>query len=217
MPQPEHLIFPRGVRFPRSDELPAGSPGDAEERLAEVAANPLTTGYVVKAITGQGYTAVIEANVHAPKLWSVFSALVSALLPTAAAPIVGVGGEEPILGPYTTRDAAVAVLEPYRDSLTNDGFLEFGCIFQRGGKTEEVFVRAAKYLRVWTNTPERAIKTLEDHGIPLQPGLRFIDEYPRVSEALPYGGETSGWYPVCEELRTKFAELPARPESPQDA
>jgi hypothetical protein len=78
-------------------------------------------------------------------------------------------------------------------------------------------VRAAKYLRVWTNTPERAIETLEGQGVPSQPGLRFIDEYPRVSEALPYGGETSGWYAVCEELRTKFGDLPERPELPHEA
>lgn len=207
--KPEPLIFPRGIRYPRLDEIPGGAPSDAAARTADAERTPVTTGYVqTDRPDAQGYTTVLEANVHAPDLWAVFSELVEALLPLAAAPIVGVIHEEPVLGAYTTRDAALAVLAPYADALVHDGFLEFGCIFQRAGRTEEVFVPSAKFLRLWTAHPERAREVFERRGIPPVPDLRFIDEFPLVREAQPYGGTDSGWAPVVDELREKFRTLP---------
>lgn len=215
MNSPEPLIFPRGIRYPRVDEIPRGAPSDAAARVAEARRTPVTTGFVrIDREGAQGYTAVVEANVHASMLWTVFVALVAELLPQAAAPIVGIIDEDPELGDYTRRDAAIGVLAPYADLLVNDGFLEFGCMFQRSGRTEEVFVPSAKFLRIWTNHPERAERVLTRHGIPHVPGLRFIDEFPLVREAQPYGNTDSGWYSVMEELRDKLHRLP---EPPSDA
>lgn len=209
---PEPLIFPRGIRFPRIDEIPGGAPSDAAERVAEAQRTPVTTGFVrIDRPNAQSYSAVVEANVHAPSLWAVFTDLVSELLPAAAAPIVGIIEEDPILGDYTRRDAAISVLAPYADALVHDGFLEFGCIFQRAGKTEEVFVPSAKFIRIWTSHPEHAERVFARHGIPQVPGLRFIDEFPLVREPQPYGDEVSGFYSVMEELRERFHALPAPP------
>ena len=209
---PEPLMFPRGVRYPRADEIPGGAPSDAAARVAEAERTPITTGFIrIDRPAAQGYTTVVEANVHAVSLWLVFVDLVNELLPEAAAPIVGVMREDPEMGDYTRRDAALDVLAPYADLLVHDGFLEFGCMFQRAGRTEEVFVPSAKFLRIWTNHPERAERVLRRHGIPHVPALRFIDEFPLVREAQPYGGTDSGWYPVVEELREKFRALPEPP------
>ena len=209
---PEPLIFPRGVRFPRLDEIPGGAPSDAAARVAEAHRNPITTGFVrIDRPNARGYTAVVEANVHASNLWTVFVDLVNELLPDAAAPIVGMIDEDPELGDCTRRDAALSVLAPYADHLVHDGFLEFGCMFQRAGRTEEVFVPSAKFLRVWTNQPERAEQVLVRHGIPHVPGLRFIDEFPLIREPLPYGGSDSGSYDVAEELRERLHALPEPP------
>jgi hypothetical protein len=71
-----------------------------------------------------------------------------------------------------------------------------------------VFVPSAKFIRIWTNTPERAEAALEVEGIPSVYGLRFIDEFPLVREAQPFAGQSSGWFAVLEELRTAFATLP---------
>lgn len=216
MSAPEPLIFPRGVRYPRLDEIPGGAPSDAAARVAEAARTPVTTGFVrIERADARGYTAVVEANVHASSLWTVFVALVNELLPEAAAPIVGVIDEDAVLGDYTRRDAAVGVLAPYADILVHDGFLEFGCMFQRAGRTEEVFVPSAKFLRIWTNHPERAERVLLGHGIPHVPGLRLVDEFPLVREAQPYGGSETGWYPVVEELREKLHALPEPPPDVQ--
>ena len=75
---PEPLIFPRGVRYPRTDEIPGGAPDNAADRVADSAWTPVTTGYARIDLDGtKGYNAVLEANVHAPDLWRVFTALVA--------------------------------------------------------------------------------------------------------------------------------------------
>jgi hypothetical protein len=205
----EPLEFPRGVRYPTVDEIPGASPSDAAARIVDAQTTPVTTGYVrIDRQDATGYSAVVEANVQPSDLWMVFQSLVKALLPDVAAPIVGAIDEEPLLGTYTSRDAALAVLAPYADALVHDGFLEFGCMFQLRGVTEEIFVPAAKFIRIWTNTPERAEAVLEAAGIPSVHNLRFIDEFPLVREAQPFGEQTSGWFAVLDELRAAFSALP---------
>jgi hypothetical protein len=209
---PEPLTFPRGVRYPRIDEIPGGSPSDAAARIAEAQRTPITTGFLrIDRPEAQGYSSVVEANVQPADLWRVFVDLVNALLPAAAAPIVGIIDEDPELGDYTARQAALDVLAPFKDMLVHDGFLEFGCMFQRAGRTEEVFVPSAKFLRIWTNHPERAERVLNRHGIPNVPQLRFIDEFPLVREAQPFGDTESGWFTVVEALRPRFHDLPEPP------
>jgi len=210
---PEPLIFPRGLRFPRLDEVPDGAPSDADALMADALIAKITPGYLsYPAAPGRNFTCYIEANVQAPQLWDVFVALCHALLPAGAAPLVGQIEEETILGDYTTREAAIDVLAPYADALVNDGFLEFGCMFQRVGHTEEIFVHSAKYLRIWTNQPEVATRTLEAHGIHHVPDLKFIDQFPLLREVQPYGHQHTGFESVLDELGPKLHQLPPRPE-----
>ena len=200
----EPLEFARGIRFPRADEIP----GPVDDALARIASARVTTGYTRKDVEGKPYSSAIEANVHASQLWNVFQDLVIGLLPSPAAVIVGVKEDEPVFGPYTTRDAALNLLEPYKEPLQHDGFLEFGIIHSHDGRTEEVFVRSVKYIQIWTNSPDKAIALLEKHGISHVPDLQFVDEFPRVSQALPFGGQTSGWFAVMEGVQAGFAGLP---------
>jgi hypothetical protein len=208
---PEPLVFPRGVRFARPDEIPAGV---SPEVLADLANARLTTGYLLHSHTEGAFTAFLEANVHADRVWAVFQDLARALLPEVAAPIVGVKDDEPLLGPYTDRDAAIAVFEPYVEALQHDGLLELGAIFQYRGRTEEVFVRAAKYLQIWTNEPRIAMTVLERHGIPRVESLQFLDQYPRVSETSRLPDGSAGWRTVVEGLTAAFETLPKRYPEP---
>ena len=141
---------------------------------------------------------------------------VRALLPAVAAPIVGVKGEDPILGPYTTTAAALAALKPHARHLQHDGFLEFGLIYQVSGVTEEVFVRSVKYVQVWTNQPDRAAESFARLGLPEMPDLQFIDQFPRVSESLQTADGNAEWPDVVEQLRAAFDELPPAEDSPAD-
>ena len=201
---PEPLRFPHGVRFPRPDELPRGSPSDALEQVARA---KITTGYCVQDNLSGAFTSYIEANVHADEVWKVVRELVAAILPSIAAPIIGIKDEAPTLGPYTTREAALEVFEPFVDDLQHDGLLEFGVIFQHAGGTEEVFVASVKYIKVWTSQLSLVRVVLERHGIPEVPDLEFIDEYPRVSESVGPDGNAR-WPAVIEGIKTAFDTLP---------
>lgn len=202
-PTSEGLILPRGVRLARPEEIPPGS------ELGDATTARLMTGFVSHAQPpDKPYAALIEANVHAPSMWPVFREVAETILPPSAAPIVGVKGDEPTFGPYTTREAALDVLAGYHEHLVHDGLMEFGVIFQWQGRTEEVFVPAAKYFRIWTNHPDAVRAVLVRHGLPEVERLAFLDEYPRVSETLLQPDGSAGWVPVLESLRAAFGRLP---------
>jgi hypothetical protein len=178
----EALRFPRGVRLAAEADLPRS--GDKLDELARISSANITTGFVLATSIDPGFSTYIEANVHADEVWSVFEALASHLLPDVSAPLVGWKDVEATLGLYTDKDAALAVLRAHAESLQHDGFIEFGLMFQQGGKTEEVMVKGSKDLRIWTNSPAVAMETLSSLGIPSVEKLQFIDEYPRVTERL---------------------------------
>lgn len=208
-PAAEPLRFPRGVPFPRAGELPADAPTDAYERIGNAR---ITTGYTVRARDGILDQYLFEANAHADMVWPLVKEIADSILPVAAAPIVSLKGEQPILGSYTTREAAIAVFEPFVDSLAHDGFLEFGIIFQRAGCTNEVFVPSAKYLQIWTTYPEIVRRILQNNGLPELPGLQFIDEYARITDALTLEDGRASWPIVYEELQRAFERLPVAPD-----
>lgn len=94
--------------------------------------------------------------------------------------------------------------------LQHDGFLAFGVMFQHRGRTEEVFVAASKFLRIWTNDLGGVRAVLARHGIAEVPELEFIDEYPMVSESLRTEAGNASWPVVVQALREAFDRLPRR-------
>jgi hypothetical protein len=205
----EPLIFPRGVRFPRKNELP-GDPSDALKRIANAR---ISTGYVLQTTEDGLFDTYIEANVHAPDIFELFRKLTYALMPDVAAPLIGMKEEEPVFGPYTDRALALAVFEPHADLLQNDGFLEFGMIHQSKFAFEEVFVASPKYFKIWTNNRTAAEKVLQSAEIPKCDNLEFIDEYPTVSLSLGNDGNAA-WAGPYYAIQDEFAKLPVA-EAPQ--
>jgi len=202
-PKPEPLIFPRGVRFPRKNELPPGN----EESLARIATANITTGYVRNDEGGKTFSSYFEANVHAHNVFSVFKELARSVLPKIAAPLIGIKEDEPTFGPYTDKQLAIKVLESHKELLQHDGFLEFGVTFQLAGKVEEIFIASAKYFKIWTNQPELVARIFETAGIPECRKLEFIDEYPMVSLSIDKKGNAA-WQGVYETVVIAFANLP---------
>jgi hypothetical protein len=178
----EALRFPRGVRLAAAADLPGSV--DKLDKLARISGANITTGFVLTTSVDPAFSTYIEANAHADEIWSAFEALATRLLPDVSAPLVSWKDEEPTLGPYTDKAAALDVFRAHAESLQHDGFIEFGLMFQQSGKTEEVMVKGSKDLRIWTNSPAVAIETLASLGIPSVEKLQFIDEYPRVTERL---------------------------------
>jgi hypothetical protein len=199
----EPLRFPRGVRFALPDEVPR-SARNAVERSANA---QIMTGFVSISCENVGYSAYLEANIHADETWAAFEALAEALLPQVAAPLVGWKDAKPTLGPYTDKSAAIAVLRPHKESLQHDGYIEFGLMFQTNGRTEEIFVKAAKHLQVWTDQGDIAESTLVSLGVPKVERLQFIDEFPRVTERLPDGPQSSE---TISAIVSGFEGLPPR-------
>ena len=200
------LIFPRGVRLARTDEIPAHAHADVERgQHANIA-----PGFIVSAGRPPAFDVYAEANVDAPLVWDVFDALVRALLPSVAGPLIGYKDEEPHKAHYTDRDLALAEFLPYRDALANDGFLAFGMIFQHQGTTEEVFVEPAKCFKIWSSRPAALRATFARFGIPEVEELSFLDEFPRVTEQIPFEGASPGYERVRDALYAAFATLPER-------
>ena len=178
----EALRFPHGVRLAADADMPRSK--HKLEELTRISRANITTGFVLTKSADPSFSTYIEANVHADEIWSAFETLASRLLPEVSAPLVGWTDEEATLGPYTDKVAALAVLRGHAERLQHDGFIEFGLMFQQGGKTEEVMVKGCKDLRIWTNNPGVATDTMSSLGIPNVDKLQFIDEYPRVTERL---------------------------------
>lgn len=204
---PPRLIFPRGVRLARTDEVPAYAHAD----VARGAQANITPGFVLHPGKPPAFDVFAEANVDAPMLWEVFDALVRALLPSVAAALIGFkDDEEPHKAHYSERDLALAEFFPYRDALANDGFLTFGMIFQHEGATEEVFVEPAKCLKIWSSRPHVIREVFAGFGIPELSELSFLDEFPRVTEQIPFEDVSPGYVRVHDALQAAFATLPER-------
>lgn len=200
------LVLPRGVRFARPDDVPVPAP----DGVVWGSEADLAPGVVTLPGRPPAFEVYAEANVDAPVLWDVFEALVRALLPGVAAPLIGFKGEEPHKAHYTDRDLALAEFRPFRDALENDGYIHFGMIFQHDGTTEEVYVDAAKYLKVWSGRPDILRAVFRRFGIPEVKKLSFLDEFPRVTDAIPFQDSSPGYVRVLEALQAAFATLPER-------
>jgi len=196
----EPLQFPDGVRFARPGEVP----GCSDEDIRKLADAEILTGFVLRRIEGKPYSAQIEANVHASKIWQAVLELADVLLPQVTAPIIGWKDNEPTFGRYTHRSEAIACFTPFIESLQHDGFIEFGLIFQFNGVTEEIFVKPAKYIQLWTNRPEVAVSKLRELGLHQADRLHFLDEYPRITETPPSLPRT---HQVVSAITTSFETL----------
>jgi hypothetical protein len=201
------LIFPPSIRFAAADELP-GSLAEREEALALLANAAVSTGFVTRTGGDRRATVFAEANVHGPDVWSAFSTLVTDLLPERAAAVVGVIDQEPRLGHYTERDSLLAALSEFAEPLAADCFVEFGAMWQTPETTEEVFVRAAKYIQIWTNDLARLRGTMLRLGVPEVERLAFIDEFPRTTHATQHAG-IGDFAALVERVVDRCAALPA--------
>jgi hypothetical protein len=123
---------------------------------------------------------------------------------------VGIVDEPPVLGPYTDLDSAIDSLRRFAEPLTHDDCLEFGLVSRRAGAQEEVFVKAPKYVQVWTSTLAPVRGVLRDAGIPEPPTFAFVDEGPMVSVPIRGTAGSTATFPVLEAIRTRFAMLPGR-------
>jgi hypothetical protein len=176
------LQLPPTIRTPGLDEVPR-SP-EIIQRIEERASANIVQGYTIQPNPSDAfpYRFYAEVNIDNDNLWQLVKAL-AIQLPDEVSFIYG-DYEHPSFSKYMDKYKLFNFIEPYKTELTQDGFLEFGIIYQDKIYMEEIFVKGAKFIQYWGMDEQRFRKTLKDFQIDQVPGMKFIDEYPLVTEAL---------------------------------
>lgn len=94
----ERLIFPRGITLltNANNELSGLADKLSEEEFERLTNADIRTGYMVnKDVENSGFSIYVEANVHAPHIWRVFTGLVKHLLPPESHPVLIYDENEP--------------------------------------------------------------------------------------------------------------------------
>lgn len=178
------LELPPTIRTARADEVTTPN----EEILKRLQAREeaiLVEGYRLERNpeAGAPFRFFSEINIDNARLWDLFSALVRTM-PTDVCLIYGHIDEEPAYGRYTTKEDLLQKLAPYQLELTQDGFLEFGVIYQDNEQLQEVFVKRAKYLQYWGVDEASFRRVMQDYGLSEVEGLAFMDDFPLATEPL---------------------------------
>ena len=195
--------LPLGIRIPKNNEYPDGY--DVKSINEERSSAEIIEGFKISEISGEKFSCFAEINIDANKIWDVFNHLTNKLIDDVAYGILGFKGEEPIISKFTEKETLLKIFEKFKFELTNDGYLEFGIAYYDENILNEIYVTSFKYMRIWTVKKEALIDSLNSFGIRQVENLRFIDEFPVVSEALSNG--TRHYSEVIEFIEGEFKNL----------
>ena len=178
------LELPPTIRTARADEVTTPNE-DILKRLQAREEALIVEGYRLERNPDAGapFRFFSEINIDNARLWELFSALVRTL-PADVCLIYGHIDEQPVYGRYMAKEELLRKLAPYQLELTQDGFLEFGVIFQDDQYLQEVFMRRAKYLQYWGVDEAPFRNVMQDFGLSEVEGLAFIDDFPLATEPL---------------------------------
>lgn len=174
--------LPLGIRIPNFDEYPNGYNVD-EINIKRDSAN-IIEGYKLVEVQGEKFTHFAEVNIDADNIWNLFISLSDKLIGNTAYGIIGFKDEEPTISNFTKKQRIIDILNRYNFELSNDGYIQFGIAYYDESSLNQVFITSFKYLQVWTTDSKELDETLKKYKISEQENLKFIDEFPVVSEAL---------------------------------
>lgn len=145
-----------------------------------------------------------EINIDNSRLWDFFKT-VALHLPDQISLIFNHADGEANYGDYLDKFTLINGIERFKSELTQDCFLEFGVIHQTDSILEEVFVDCTKFVKYWGTDEQWFRETMLNFNIFEISDLNFMDEFPKVREALRLhkkdAVETEN---LIEELRTLF-------------
>lgn len=181
------LIFPKGIRFPESIEIP-NSKSEKSEMLEKIRTANIEQGFVIsEPLEDSIFKFYAEANIDADKIWDVFRNLCENLLPEEVMPIIGEDDDEILHnGKYDNKAKLLSLFEEYEFYLANDCFIQFGLGFESETELTEIFVTPTKHFQIWLNDSDKLRQLMKKFNIPEFEKLQFIDEFPRVTIALHY-------------------------------
>ena len=177
------LELPITIRTARIDELP--STQDNIDWIEESKTVKIVEGYILhKNETNElPFTFFAEINVDNSKLWELFKALLISFEEEICF-IFGHIDNEPFYSKSRDKFEILNVIEKFQTELTQDGFLEFGIIYHDENKLKEVFVKKPKYIQFWGIDKNEFLAVMNSFSIYEVEDMKFIDEFPLVTEAL---------------------------------
>ena len=177
------LQLPPTLRIARPDEVP--NRPDILKRISESKEAKIVEGYVFLNNETHDLTFKFfaEINVDNQRLWSLFKCLLLQL-PDEICLVYNCKDEEPVYSGYSDKYKVLNQLEMYQLELTQDGLIEIGALYNDEFMMEEVIIRGPKYLQYWGIDEKRFRQTMLEFELYEEPKLKFIDEYPLVTEAL---------------------------------
>ncbi|MCH8330211.1 MAG: hypothetical protein IH946_02345 [Bacteroidetes bacterium] len=200
------IQLPRTLRAPTLDEIPVDSP--ARKKLEELQTANIVQGYKLldkeenEENKNSPFTFFAEINIDNSRLWDLINSL-TAELPDVSSLIFGLQGSKPFYGEYLAKSELLMDLVEFKKELTEDTFIEWGLIYQDDEKLVEIFIPESKYIKYWGVNKNSFSQIMNDFGLKEVADIKFVDEYPKVREALSSLDESAIG---SEELITKLKE-----------
>lgn len=177
------LELSKTIRTARIDELPATQ--ENLEWIKERKVAKIVEGFVTKPNNTEElpFDFFCEINVDNSKLWKLFKDFFL-VFPDEISFIFGHIDSEPNYSRYDDKFKILNQIEKFETELTQDGFLEWGIIYHDKDVLKEIFIKKAKYMQFWGIDKEEFLYIMKKNSIDEIEGLKFIDEYPLVTEVL---------------------------------
>jgi sucrose-6-phosphate hydrolase SacC (GH32 family) len=183
-----NLELPKTIRALELNEVPLNPPSIRERYELRKTAN-IVEGYRIfdkddnPTNENLAFNFFAEININNSKLWDLCIEL-SEHLPSEIALIFHHEDEEVIYGRYENKQETLDFLQQYKTEIISDPFINIGMIFHTDTKLIEIFIPESKYIKFWGVDEASFRKTMSNFQLKEIDNIEFIDEYPKVREAL---------------------------------
>ncbi len=178
------LELPKTIRLLEKHDVP--NDPSLLKRIEKGKTANIVEGYVMfpnEANSELEFTFYAEININNSRLFDLILAL-SNELPREVSLIFNYSDMDPKFGKYGDKDKLLSFLNEYKAEIVADPFIEIGMIFQTENELIEVFVSDSKYIKFWGVNQNSFLKIMNDFNLKEVKGIEFIDEYPKIREAL---------------------------------
>ncbi|AZA93305.1 Uncharacterised protein [Chryseobacterium nakagawai] len=181
------LQLPKTIRFLKEDELPQNNVSVLKRWEESKVAN-IVEGYTLTFNNNPennnlGFKFYAEINIDNPKLWNLMVAL-SETLPNEVAFLFGHIDFDLNYGNYQDKESTLNFITQHQYELAEDAFINFGLIYNDKETLIEIFVDESKYVKYWGVDEEWFRAIMKEFGLKEVKGLEFVDEFPKIREAL---------------------------------
>jgi hypothetical protein len=181
------LELPITIRPPEVNEVPMNS--SVFERLKLRNEAKIVQGYKIlpkdnnPEIADLAFNFYAEINIDNSRLWDLIIELNNEL-PNQVSLIFNHVDSKPNYGLYCDKIQTIEFLSNFKTEIISDPFIEIGLIFHSESELIEIFISESKYIKFWGVDQESFLKIMKKFNLKETEGIEFVDEYPKVREAL---------------------------------